>query len=202
VASDPLFRQAALLQNSRAVSRVIRSLAREPIGERKRGFKERQNEELIANYLQRYCVKNDTIGFFGPVGWVHFDPDTQGISMRPGPGLVSSSTIYFENWCIEALAENIVRNERILPWLAPRLLPYFWIDGDTLRLPGGGRSALSPIQAAILKECSGEKTAREIASEVLAAANADFTSETQVYEVLKQLKSRRIVSWTLEIPFD
>jgi hypothetical protein len=202
VASDPMFREAVLLQNSRAVSRVMRSLAREPVGKGKRGFKERQNEELIANYLQRYCVKNDTIGFFGPVGWAHFDPETQGMSMCPGPGLVSSSTIYFENWCIEALAENIVRNERILPWLAPRLLPYFWIDGDTLRLPGGGRSTLSPIQLAILRECSGEKTAREIAIEVLAAANRELTTENQVYEVLKHLKSRRIVSWTLEIPFD
>lgn len=202
VASDPLFHEAVLLQNSRAVTRVMRALAREPVGKGKRGFKERQNEELIANYLQRYCVKNDTIGFFGPVGWAHLDPQTQGMSMSPGPGLVSSSTIYFENWCIETLAENIARNERILPWLAPRLLPYYWIDGDTLRLPGGGRSTLSPVQLAILRECSGEKTAREIAIEVLAAANTDLTSENQVYELLKQLKSRRIVSWTLEIPFD
>ncbi|HEY6183823.1 MAG TPA: lantibiotic dehydratase [Terriglobales bacterium] len=202
VASDPLFREAVLLQNSRAASRVMRALARESVVTGKRGFKERQNEELIANYLQRYCVKNDTIGFFGPVGWAHFEPETQGMSMRPGPGLVSSSTIYFENWCIEALAENIARNEKILPWLAPRLLPYFWIDGDTLRLPGGGRFTLSPIQLAILRECSGEKTAREIAIDVLAAANCELADENQVYEVLKHLKSRRIVSWTLEIPFD
>lgn len=202
VASDPMFREAGLLQNSRAVSRVMRALAREPVANGKRGFKERQNEELIANYLQRYCVKNDTIGFFGPVGWSHFDPETQGMSMCPGPGLVSRSTIYFENWCIEALADNISRNEKILPWVAPRLLPYFWMDGETLRLPGGGRSALSPIQSAILKECSGEKTAREIAIEVLAASNCELTAESQVYEVLKNLKSRRIVSWTLEIPFD
>ena len=136
VARDPMFREAVLLQNSQAASRVMRALARESVGTGKRGFKERQNEELIANYLQRYCVKNDTIGFFGPVGWAHFDPETQGMSMSPGPSLVSSSTIYFENWCIEALAENIARNEKILPWLAPRLLPYYWIAtmGTFLRL--------------------------------------------------------------------
>lgn len=202
VASDPLFREAGLLQNSRAISRVMRALAREPVGKGKRGFKERQNEELIANYLQRYCVKNDTIGFFGPVGWAHFDREIQGMSMSPGPGLVSSSTIYFENWCIEALAEKIARDERMLPWLAPRLLPYYWIDGDALRLPGGGRSKFSPIQLAILKECNGEKTAREIAVGVLAAENSELTTENQIYEVLKNLKARRIVSWTLEIPFD
>jgi len=202
VARDPMFREAVLLQNSQAASRVMRALARESVGTGKRGFKERQNEELIANYLQRYCVKNDTIGFFGPVGWAHFDPETQGMSMSPGLGLVSSSTIYFENWCIEALAEHIARDENILPWLAPRLLPYYWIDGDTLRVPGGGRSKLSPIQSAILRECGGEKTAREIAAEVLAAANSELTTENQVYEVLKHFKSRRIISWTLEIPFD
>jgi hypothetical protein len=202
VASDPMFRQAVLLQNGRAFSRVIRSLARQPLGQPKRGFKERQNEELIANYLQRYCVKNDTIGFFGPVGWAQFDPQIQGVSARPGPALISSSTIYFENWCIEALAENIARNETILPWLAPRLSPYFWIDVDTLRLPGGGRSPLSPAQAAILKECRGEKTAREIALAILATPRTEITCESQVYEVLKQFLSRRVVSWTLEIPLD
>jgi hypothetical protein len=202
VATNPLFRQAVLLQNGRAIIRVIRSLARQASGEHKRGFKERQNEELIANYLQRYCVKNDTIGFFGPVGWARFDPEMQGMSSCPGPALISSATVYFENWCIEALAENIARNETILPWLAPRLLPYFWSDEDTLHLPGGGRSALSPIQAAILRECGGEKTARDIALEILAVPDTSLSSENEVYEVLKQLKSRRVISWTLEIPYD
>jgi hypothetical protein len=202
VAADPLFRQAVLLQNGRALTRVMRSLTSGPLGESKRGFKERQNEELIANYLQRYCVKNDTIGFFGPVGWARFDPDMRGVYVRPGSALISSSTIYFENWCIEALAEKIARNESVLSWLAPRMLPYYWIDAETLHLPGGGRSALSPIQAAILKECTGEKTAREIAAEILATPDLDFSNENQVYETLKHLRSRKIISWTLEVPFD
>ena len=202
VASEPTFRRAVLLQNGHAFSRALRSLERQSFGERSRGFKERQNEELIANYMQRYCAKNDTIGFFGPVGWARFDPEIEGMSAHAGPALVSSSSTYFENWCVEALAENIARNRAILPWLAPRLSPYFWIEADTLHSPGGGRSKLSPVEAAILQQCRGAKTAREIALEITNTSRTQVAGESQVYEILQQFLSRRIVSWNLELPLD
>src|SRR5207253_6785624 len=69
VSLDPLFQQAVTLQNRRAFDHVLQAFAKQEQGKPKRGFKERQNEEFIANYLQRYCLKNDTVGFFGPVGW-------------------------------------------------------------------------------------------------------------------------------------
>lgn len=202
VAGNPMFREAVLLQNAHALQRVLRSLSHQPNRAPKRGFKERQNEELIANYLQRYCVKNDTIGFFGPVGWAHLDPDMQGVLAHPGASLVASSNIYFENWCIEALAAQIARNQAMLPWIAPRLSPYFWMDADVLHGPGGGCSRLTATQSAILKECTGEKMARDIAATVLALPGAELISEIEVYRVLEHFCSRKIISWTLEIPLD
>ena len=44
----------------------------------KRNSQQRQHEALVASYLQRYCAKNDSIGFFGPVGWSQID-DGRGI---------------------------------------------------------------------------------------------------------------------------
>src|SRR5262249_2521765 len=32
-----------------------------------------QREALVAFMAQRYCSKNETIGFFGPVAWARFD---------------------------------------------------------------------------------------------------------------------------------
>jgi hypothetical protein len=35
---------------------------------------------VIANYLQRYCLKNDTIGFYGPVGWADAGSGAAGLA--------------------------------------------------------------------------------------------------------------------------
>src|SRR5215510_9738603 len=61
--ADLRFQQAVLLQNRVALRRMADSLLAE--GPVRRTAKEKQKEELAAKYLQRYCMKNDTIGFFG-----------------------------------------------------------------------------------------------------------------------------------------
>ncbi|MBC3840302.1 hypothetical protein GXW82_09015 [Streptacidiphilus sp. 4-A2] len=38
-----------------------------------------KREALLARYAQRYCAKNDTIGFFGPVAWARFDERAAGL---------------------------------------------------------------------------------------------------------------------------
>jgi len=69
MAGNNRFREAVLWQNRHAIRSGVDALLREAPRAGARGSKQRQHEELVANYLQRYCVKNDTIGFFGPVGW-------------------------------------------------------------------------------------------------------------------------------------
>ncbi len=197
---DPLFRQAVLLQNRNALNHVIESFSRESDGPRV-GSKTRQHEELIANYLQRYCLKNDTVGFFGPVGWARLEPTVAGLTCNPGPNLVSTSSIYFENWGIEALADKLAENTRLLPWIAPRLLPFFRLEGNNLYLPGGNSTPISPIYATILKKCNGEKTARQIALEVLKTPGSGLSSATQVYAVLQQMCARKVMNWKFEIPY-
>lgn len=197
---DPLFRQAVLLQNRNALNRVIESFAREN-GEPKSTSKARQHEELIANYLQRYCLKNDTVGFFGPVGWARLDPEAEGLTCKPGPNLVSTSSIYFENWGIEALADKIGEDTRLLPWIAPRLLPFFRVEEDKLYLPTGNASPIPPVYGTILKKCDGEKTARQIALEVLNTPGSGLSAEAQVYAVLHQMCARKVVSWKFELPY-
>lgn len=201
VSVDPLFQQAVTLQNRRAFDHVLQAFAKQEQGKPKRGFKERQNEELIANYLQRYCLKNDTVGFFGPVGWARLLPHAQGMISRAGPKLIATMSIYFENWCIEALADKIGEDPRLLPWIAPRLIPYFRLEANRLFLPGGQVVAIPVNQAALLQKCSGEKTAREIALELLESPGGLFSSETQVYDILRQMSERRVLSWKFELPY-
>jgi hypothetical protein len=199
IAADSDFRRAILFQNRVALRRVMTAFAHQDVPA-KRGFKERQNEELIAGYLQRYCLKNDTIGFFGPVGWAKLVDGKDPLSVRPGPTLLSRSSVYFENWCIDALAEKISAIKSLRPWFAPRLLPFFYLEAGVL-YSSGPVSHLSPVHAAILERCNGESTARQIAQAMIAMPEYGLRTEGQIYGILQSYATRGIISWGLELPY-
>ena len=101
VAADPRFREAVTWQNRAAVHTAIDKVATASPAS---GSKQRQREELVASYWQRYCAKNDTIGFFGPLAW--------GRMVEEGPALAvgeaqAARSVHFEAWCLEALAEAL-----------------------------------------------------------------------------------------------
>ncbi len=198
IGADRNFRRAVLLQNREALRSGVDSLLEQ---REKRGKKERQHEELIASYLQRYCTKNDSIGFFGPVGWAKVMDRGPAILASPGPGLVSVSKVYFEHWGIQALAHQIAENKDVRPWLAPRRMPTFYLEGAILHVPGGTLS-LSPMQAAILRRCTGERAARQIAQELVRIPGTGVRSESDVYEILDQFVSRGIIGWGLDLPIE
>src|SRR5262245_3940755 len=68
IAESPRFRLAVSWQNPAVLETGIEPLLRKA-GNSGRDRKSRSHERLVASYWQRYCVKNDTIGFFGPLAW-------------------------------------------------------------------------------------------------------------------------------------
>ena len=84
--------------------------------------------------------------------------------------------------------------------MAPRLLPFFRVEGATL-YSAGSETSLSAVHAAILQRCSGEATAREIAQAVIALPESGVRTEGQVYGVMQAYAARGIISWMLEIPY-
>ena len=195
IANDPRFREAVLMQNRAAIARVLRAFANTPV--EKRGFKERQNEEMVASYLQRYCVKNDTIGFFGPVGWARLGGGVRDLAVSCGPRLVAAASTCFENWGIEALAERMAGSPAHRPWIAPRVLPEWHLEDGTLR-SAADVITLSSQQSAILRLCDGETAARTIAGVLVGRGSVD--NQSQVYELLGELAARNVVSWTYDLP--
>lgn len=195
------FRQAILLQNPAAARRVSQTLSTNLQNATHRGSKDRRDEQLIASYIQRYCMKNDSIGYFGPVGWAKAVDDVPTMVVNPGPELVASSTIYFEHWGIQALANKIAAEKAVKPWLAPRLLPGFHFDGTGLFV-AGRRLALPQAQAAVLSRCTGEKLAQTIAEELTHPVGSGFSSESDVYMVLDRLVAEGVLAWTIEVPLD
>src|SRR5436190_12589162 len=103
VARNPRFREAVTWQNPAAVANAVSKLAD---GAPRKPSRTRQHEELVASYWQRYCAKNDTIGFFGPLAWARIVDDGPPLTAR-SRDLVSERSVHLEAWGVQALAEAI-----------------------------------------------------------------------------------------------
>lgn len=199
---EPRFREAVIWQNRRAFHAGMQSLLRNPPGAGARTFKRRQNEELVANDLQRYCVKNDTIGFFGPVGWARLASSGEPVRLETGDGLLAARNVYFEGWCIDALADKLAARAGMRPWAAPRRVPYMRLEGNTLHLPRTRPLPLPPKYAAVLAACDGRLSASEIAAGLKRTPSLGFRAEAEVYKILTELVGKGLISWTFEIPLE
>ena len=195
------FREAVIWQNRNAMYGSINALLR--MSESNNSRRERRKrEELIANYFQRYCTKNDTIGFFGPVGWATLSPEGEAIDLKPGKSLLAARTVYLEVWCMDALSETLNKNRALLPWVAPRRMHYVYLEDTTLYMPSRAPVRLSDREAALLHACDGERTAKEIAGELIQTRHLGLSDEQEVYDALDQLRQKALIAWGFEATLD
>jgi hypothetical protein len=200
LASSNLFQEAVIWQNRKAYNNGISSFLRGKPGEVRRNSMRRMNEEVIATYLQRYCTKNDTIGFFGPVGWAKLVSDASGLEIRPGESLLSKRNVHLESWSIDTLTEILTEDESMRRWAAPRLLPFFRVEGTTLHHPFSGSTTVSKEIAAVLVACGGVRAAREIAIEIARDPSLNLNTEEEVFNVLDNLCAEGLILWKFECP--
>lgn len=200
--SDPHFREAIIWQNRQVLHTGIDALLPDsPSNDLKRDKLLRKREMLVANYCQRYAVKNDTIGFFGPVGWAQFVSNGPALSLRPGDSLLAARNVYFDGWCLDALAEAFNSDRALLPWMTPRRLPSAHLEGTTLYLPMREPMLISSDEASVLHACDGERTAKQIASEINDNHLNGLSGESDVYRILERLQDLGVVSWKVEAPW-
>ena len=200
VASSSLFKEAVIWQNRKAYHNGISWLLRYDPDTVPRNNLRVRNEELIATYLQRYCMKNDTIGFFGPVGWARLVSHGAGVEMQPGDTLVSKRYVRPESWSIDKLTEILNADESLRRWSAPRLLPFFRIEGTRLHHPFNGPVTIPEEYAAVLAVLDGIRTATAIAAEIIADPAIDLESEEEVFAVLCDLCDEGLILWQFESP--
>jgi hypothetical protein len=158
-AADPAFQEALTWQNP-VLAQLLHDVG---VGAARRSI-DRQRELTIANYLQRYCLKNDTIGFFGPVGWASADPGTAGLVVTPGKQLIARRTTYFEVWAIDKVAAAIAGQGRVLGWLRPRRTRSAFLAGNVLHRPHRQPVVLTDAELRILKACDGSATISEVSA--------------------------------------
>ncbi|MGZ3457976.1 MAG: lantibiotic dehydratase [Archangium sp.] len=199
VAADDRFREAVAWQNPHVLRGGIDFLRRQPPAAT--GFKVRQNEALVASYLQRYCLRNETIGFFGPVGWARWEDVGPALTLHTsGAALVEKRTTYFEYWCIDALASSLAGDEELRPQLRPRRLPTVRLEGTRLHHSVDRVSQLPLAFARTLEACDGERSAEELAATLRADASLGLESDQDVYDVLEELARHQLISWSLIVP--
>ncbi len=199
VAAQRRFQEAVIWQNRRAFNTAVNEILRKGAETSPDNSKHRQHLELVASYVQRYSLKNDTIGFFGPVGWARLNSDGVTFDARPGENLLATRTVYFEAWCIDELVEILNKDKELRPWIAPRAVPYLHVDGTTLSLPQSRPIQLPRSHAAALQLCDGEKPAKYIVTALRARFPVEFKNEAAGYELLEHLRSRGLILWKVEL---
>jgi hypothetical protein len=100
VARDPAFREAVAWQSRESLARAVDKLADGAAGSPSR---RRRRLDVTGAYWQRYCSKNDTIGFFGPLAWGSFAEHGDALAVRSGE-LERERVVHFETWAMEAVA--------------------------------------------------------------------------------------------------
>jgi len=196
IAADPRFREAVAWQNRAAIESALdRLTSADPAAPRS---KERQHEVLVASQFWRYTTKNDTIGFFGPVGWARLDPAAPRITVVPGEQLLAARHVYFEQWPIDVLASRLSADERMIVWQRPWRFGFVRLTEAGAESPLSGRVPLSPASQAVLSACDAERSAARIARELVAARPDLFADEPAVLSTLRELRDKKLIGWTFE----
>lgn len=158
IAADPAFREAVAWQNPALIGSCLDKLVRgEP-----RNVRGRLHESTVVRYLQRYLLKNDTIGFFGPVGWATLAPERPGLEATPGDDLLAARTTHFEMWAVDEVARSLARRPELHDWLTCRRALDVTVSGGLLRRSLGPPVPLTEAEICLLGRCDGRRTVREV----------------------------------------
>jgi len=200
ICRDPLFQEAVMWQNRRLFHTVLKKCAERSPADKASNWKWRQREELVASYVQRYSVKNDTIGYFGPVGWANFTGLPGYVEAIPGPGLVASRQIYLESWGVDRLAATLAKNPALRRWIIPRLTPFARITDGALHLPGKAPLEMAPHHLMLLSRCDGITPTIDLASGLLRDGGSGFASEREILLLLERFRTLDLIAWEFPIP--
>jgi hypothetical protein len=195
IAADPLFQEALTWQNpaARPTLSLATASGQLPGSETRRARQKRRfREDTIARYWQRYCGKNDTIGFFGPATWVRLDPDGPAVSVRGGDKLVKDRATSFEFWLLETYAQHLAADPLVRPWLPAGLHPDLTLDGCRVLRPGEPPVELTEAEADLLRRCDGRT----------AMAICDPSHQAGDLALLEALTAKDVVWWGVDMPYN
>jgi hypothetical protein len=196
LAGEPRLREAITWQNRRVLRTAFEVLLRS--GGIEDNAATRRASVLLAAYVQRYTTKNDTIGFFGPVGWARFENIATPFRLVLGERFLARRYVYFEDWAIRAYADRLSANPRLRPWKIPRRVPHLRLEDGRVFLAGRLAEA-STDEISVLAACDGVRTARAVSARLLAHPLLNFEMEEELLDLLDSLAARGRIDLHFEV---
>ncbi|HEY5935108.1 MAG TPA: lantibiotic dehydratase [Kofleriaceae bacterium] len=164
-----------------------------------RSSKARERRRVVARYVQRYTLKNDTIGFFGPVAWATFDHQVQGLALQVGP-LTTIRQAHFEDWAIHALAEQLTFSPELLSVCSLRIKPFSWIEGNTLFRPPAEPRPLSDAEVLVLELARDVHTIDEIITRAIELGGGLIESREHGFTIVRAIVKAGLAVSQIELP--
>lgn len=169
-AKDPSIQEAVYLSSPAMFDNVWSRYLQG--GERPDTSDARRVERQVYTYLQRFCAKNETTSFFGPISYGERTSD-DGYDVRTVPSGNTRRRTFFSFWAVTELARAVGRERTLRPHLPLRLNPLFTVTpGRATCAPLKLDVPLSP-QAEQLLAVLREHPTPAAASQVLGLATAD-----------------------------
>ena len=197
---DESFQEAVFLSNRESFER-IRTLAADGWSGKRKRLQERTR--LAWMYLQRFCTKNDTSSFYGPISWGEVVNASSRLEVeRSSKNWLKQRKIFLEHWAIQALANVISDDPEIYPHLPIYLNPACKVEGETLCVPVDRRLPLRGDARLLLSRFhEGENRCGYTESELLdCAASVEGVATARAHSTLEALLTSKVLMRRIMIP--
>lgn len=162
----------------------------------KRPSKIRTLEMRFYSYLQRFCSKNDTASFFGPMNYAKWDKEQlANVKLESTVGKYSDRIVHYSFWMVKELAKRIAEEADFRPYLTPKLHPMCKYDHDKVSF------------IHIKKELHLPETFRKILQAIVTDSHTLYELSHQLNlkmptlnHYLKQLEQKKMIILDIEIP--
>lgn len=134
-AADPAIQEAVFLSSPAMFDNVWARFLKG--GDRPDTSDARRVERQVYTYLQRFCAKNETTSFFGPISYGERTSE-DGFDVRTVPSGNTRRRTFFSFWAVTELARAVFRERALRPYLPLRLNPLFTVTP--------GRAACEPLK--------------------------------------------------------
>lgn len=192
LARDPAVREAVFLSNPAMYDNVWSGYA--GAGGVPDNARWRRVERQVYTYLQRFCAKNETTSFFGPMGYGEVvDGDAIEVRRRP-----TRRRTFLSYWAVTELARAVNRDRRLRADLPVRVEPSFRVSG------GRARSALLDADVALDGPAAAlvERVTRRPGESCAAAARALGRPVREVLATAVPLARAGVLSFGVRVRAD
>ena len=155
----------------------------------------RRHETKLMLYLQRFCAKNETASFFGPMNYGVFDSSAAcSIHFNSPPrGAPLKRRVLLSHWAAEAVACAMARDERLALERRPMRSALVELTNRGVIAPGlANEFVLGPLAKAVLHCADGSLSLRRI-------AEAEAASPLQILDEASRLERLNLINLGLPI---